>query len=241
MAAGGQPMKTEGADARLSRLSTWWTLFRQAHASGTDAGRDARQYLVQRYSGAVYRYLLGALRDEEAARELFQEFALRFLRGDFRRADPDRGRFRDYLKTALSHLVTEHFRTRSRMPGPLPTDVAAPPEADDATFLTSWREELLNQAWKALASANADYHAVLATQAEEPGLGAAELATRVAPALGRELSPGAARVTLHRARDKFAELLVAEVRQTLDDPNADALRHELRALGLLGLCGRHEG
>jgi hypothetical protein len=47
------------------------------------------------YHRAVHRYLLGALRDEDAAEELFQEFALRFVRGDFRWADRGRGRFRD--------------------------------------------------------------------------------------------------------------------------------------------------
>ena len=40
-------------------------------------------------------------RDEQLAEELFQEFALRMLRGDFRRAEPLRGRFRDYLKTVI--------------------------------------------------------------------------------------------------------------------------------------------
>src|SRR3712207_7176976 len=49
-------------------------------------------------------------RSEAAAEELLQEFAVRFLRGDFRRADPQRGRFRDYVKTALIHLVIDHQR-----------------------------------------------------------------------------------------------------------------------------------
>ena len=48
------------------------------------AASDAQLRLLLDYSGAVSRYLLGALRDNEAADELAQEFAVRFIRGDFR-------------------------------------------------------------------------------------------------------------------------------------------------------------
>ena len=42
------------------------------------------------HCGAAYRYLLGAVHDPDAADDLCQDFAVRFLRGDFRRADPGR-------------------------------------------------------------------------------------------------------------------------------------------------------
>src|SRR6516225_8801909 len=107
----------------LGQISTPWTLLRLAHAD-SEASGDAKRLLVQRYGGAVYRYLLGALRDEQAALELFQEFALRFLRGDFHRADAEAGRFRDYLRGALIHLVTDYHRQRRAQPRPLPGDIA---------------------------------------------------------------------------------------------------------------------
>ena len=80
----------QSLDDRLSRISTMWTLVLQAHGGPADAATTAQRLLMQRYCGSVYRYLLGAVRDEDAAMELFQEFALRFARGDFRRADPQR-------------------------------------------------------------------------------------------------------------------------------------------------------
>ena len=43
-------------------------------------------YLFPGYQGAAYRYLTAAVGDPDVAAELFQEFAVRFLRGDFRRA-----------------------------------------------------------------------------------------------------------------------------------------------------------
>ena len=39
-----------------------------------------------------------AHRDKDAADELSQEFALRFVRGDLKGADRERGWFRDFLK-----------------------------------------------------------------------------------------------------------------------------------------------
>jgi hypothetical protein len=54
-------------NSRLSRISTIWTLLGKAHhESGFDVA-DAQSALIQRYQGAVYRYLLGALRDPDAA------------------------------------------------------------------------------------------------------------------------------------------------------------------------------
>src|SRR5262245_30429433 len=112
-------MDRQSLDERLSRISTLWTVLFEAHREPGEAAAEAQRALMRRYSGAVYRYLLGAVRDEDAAGDLAQEFAVRFLKGDFRRADPERGRFRDYLKRALVHLVTDHHRRRQKWPRPL--------------------------------------------------------------------------------------------------------------------------
>src|SRR5437870_3199292 len=104
---------------RLSRIATMWTMVRKAHGTRTGA-LPAQQMLMERYCTAVHRYLLGALKDEEAADELFQEFALRFLRGDFRRTEAGKGRFRDYVRTVLIHLVDDHYREKQRRPRSLP-------------------------------------------------------------------------------------------------------------------------
>src|SRR5262249_12027881 len=130
----------------------------KAHQGGASM-TAAQQQLVLRYHGAVYRYLLGMLRDAGAAEELSQEFAVRFLRGDFAGANPQRGRFRDFLKTALRHLVIDHWRQkdRDRKQAPLPdepADTAAEAGTlaeSDAAFLAGWREELFARTWKALA------------------------------------------------------------------------------------------
>jgi RNA polymerase sigma-70 factor (ECF subfamily) len=197
---------------------------------------------MQRYCGAVYRYLRGALHDEEAALELFQEFALRFLRGDFHRADPAAGRFRDYLRAALSHLVTDYHRERRAQPQPLPADIvrrAIPPDegADsEAAFLRSWREELVNRAWDALAEAKPTYHAVLVFHVENPEVPSPRMAEQLAARLGKPFTAAHVRVTLHRAREKFAELLLDEVAHSLGACTEAELIQELSALQMLKLC-----
>ena len=98
----------------LSRISTQWTLVFNAHTEQADQALRAQQELMQRYCGAIYRYLLASVRDPDAADDLAQEFALRLVRGDFKRADPGKGRFRDFVKTALNHLIVDNQRRKAR-------------------------------------------------------------------------------------------------------------------------------
>ncbi len=223
----------------LSQISTLWTMLVRAHASPADAARSAQCAMLERYGGAVGRYLLGAVRDPDAAAELTQEFAVRFLRGDFRRADPGRGRFRDYLKTALIHMVTDHRRARTGAPGPLPADVAAsadPADGEDDAFLASWRAELLDRTWDALAAAHPTEHAVLLLRVSEPDLTSPALAEQAGARLGRPLTAAAARKALQRAHAHFAGLLVAEVARSLDGPPPADVEAELRDVDLLRYC-----
>src|SRR5262245_58725273 len=101
-------------DNHLSRMKTQWTALFEAHRPGGDAATRARCALLLRYHAAAYRYLLGTLRDAAAAEELAQDFAVRFLRGDFKQADPQRGRFRDFLKTSLRRLAIDHWERQQR-------------------------------------------------------------------------------------------------------------------------------
>jgi RNA polymerase sigma-70 factor (ECF subfamily) len=234
-------MDSHELSQRLSRISTMWTMVFQAHSEGADAVTAAQQVLMQRYSGAVYRYLLGAVRDPDVAADLSQEFALRFVRGDYRRADPAKGRFRDYLKTALSHLVTDYHRTRQAWPRLLAqaAEPAAPPASADDTgvdFLAQWRQGLLDRTWQALGQASADYHAVLLFRIENPDMPSVEIAERLSAQLGRLLTAVWVRKALERAHAKFADLLLDEVAISLERATREGLEQELRELDLLKYC-----
>ena len=235
---------------RLSRIQTHWSQVFQAHQGQGDAAAAAQRELLLRYHGAVYRYLLGTLRDPEAAEELTQDFAVRFLRGDFRRADPQRGRFRDFLKTAVRNLAINYWhqkqKDKEKGPRPLPDKdpaVAASSPSDpdaDPEFLASWRAELLARTWDALAKApeptGTPYHAVLLFKAAHPQARSAEVADHLGRELGRTFTEVGIRQALHRARQLFADLLVDEVARSLQTTDPEAIEQELIEVGLLGFC-----
>lgn len=231
-------------DEHLSQIETMWTVVRKAHGSeGTSVGA-AQERLLHRYSLAVHRYLRGALRDPEAADEVFQEFALRFVRGDFKRADPERGKFRRFVKTALYHLVIDYQRRRRLRP--LGDDVPEPAAefeslADsDARFTADWRAELLRRTGETLAEHDrqSDQHlfTVLKLRADYPALRSAELAERLAALLGKPVNSGWVRKRLHQAREKFADSLLDEVANSLESKSVDDLEEEVIDLGLLDYC-----
>jgi RNA polymerase sigma-70 factor (ECF subfamily) len=230
----------------LSRISTLWTVVAHAKGGPAEAIGAAQQELMRRYHQAVYRYLLGALGDADGADELTQEFALRFLRGDFRGADRERGRFRDFLKGVLSHLIVDYYRRQRTVAKPLPAhgvELAASPggfEESDRQFAESWRDELLARTWEALGRVQQEtgqpFHAVMQFRVQHPDMRSPQMAEQLSAQLGQRVTADWVRQTLHRGREKFAELLLAEVEDTLRAPTADEVEEELTDLGLLCYC-----
>jgi RNA polymerase sigma-70 factor (ECF subfamily) len=243
-------MSTEGDPNHLSRINTYWTQMFQAHREGDAKAHEAQRQLLMRYYGSVYRYLLGTLRDPVAAEELTQEFAVDFLAGRYRNADPEKGRFRDFLKTALRHQAMKHWekqnRQRKRGPVGLPEGTADPPapppgpSEDDAAFVQAWREELLAKAWEALRQSEEEsgspYYKVMRLKTEKPDLRSAQMADVLSEQLGKPFREDGVRQILKRARDRFADLLLDEVTASLKKPGLEELERELAELELLAYC-----
>jgi RNA polymerase sigma-70 factor (ECF subfamily) len=232
-------MSVEMQTEELNSLVTHWTVVRRAHGGAPDAASAARGTLLQRYSRAVYRYLLGAVRDEDVAGELSQEFALRLLRGDFWRADRERGRFRDYIRTVLINLLNKHFRSQQRRPAALDeaaTAAAAPAGPAAPTFEECLRDEVLARTWAALKEAHPRYHAVLLMRAEDPALSSNEMAERLTATTGENWKADQVRKTLERARTAFVNLLLEDVSFSLNCSAAEDLWEALEELDLLQYC-----
>lgn len=238
-------------DDRLSRIETCWSIIRRAHDQREDttveqAVVQAQQDLLQRYGGAVKRYALAALRNEEAADEVFQEFALRFVRGDLGRANPEKGRFRSFVKTTVYHLIVDQQRRGKRDARMTPIRTATPEpkapteEQHDELFSATWRDDLLSRVWEQLeqqeASTGKPYHTALRCRVDHPELRSPELAEKLTELLGKPMKAGAARVLLHRAREAFAELLLEEVAHTLPGASRDEVQEELIDLNLFEYC-----
>lgn len=231
---------------RLSSIGTRWSMILAAQQSQADQAQEARRQLLVRYCGAVYGYLHGGVGDPQEAEELTQEFALRFMRGDYTRVKVDGGRFRDFLRVALCNLITDHFRARKKRLDLLPADaehLAAPARESwpsDEEFLRRWRRELLERAWDALQEEQSPtgppFYTVLRWRVEQPQARTVELAERLSSELGRPITEAGFRQTLHRAREKFAELLLEEVAHSLETSDRERLERELIDLDLLDYC-----
>jgi RNA polymerase sigma-70 factor (ECF subfamily) len=240
--------------ADLGQLATRWSLVLAAPGSGDGAER-ARAKLLERYHEAVYRYLVARLGDVHRAGEVYSNFAVRVLECHpfLARADPARGRFRDYLKAVLWRMVIDEIRARdSHAPlaqgGDSGVEPAAPPpepspsERDEAEFLACWRQEVLNQAWKALEEqerrSGQPYCTAVRLREANPAIRSKALAEQVSAAVGRPFTEAGIRKVVQRGREMFGDLLVAEVARSLQKTPEDAVAaeqvgQELAELGLL--------
>lgn len=236
------------SEEHLSRIDTLWSVVRRAHSPDDVRAAEAQELLLDRYGGAIRRYLGACLRDRDAADEVFQEFALRFVRGDFQSADPSRGRFRAFVKTIVYRLMIDYRRRKGRdgrqqalVVEPTARDDADDPLADsDEVFLASWRDELLARTWRGLEdhqrATGSPYHTALRQRVDAPEMRSPELAARLTERLGKPITAENARVLVHRARDRFAELLLDAVGESIDDPSPDAIEEELIDLRLFDYC-----
>ncbi len=232
---------------RRSFHTTRWSLV--LATGGDDEERTrALEELCGIYWTPVYAFFRRRGEGEESARDLTQGlFAQLIAKGDFAKADPVRGRFRAYLKTCARHFaINQHEAdTAEKRGGGAPT-VSLDPFAGDEEWDIEPTDTLTPEQAFERQFAQALLSVVLDRLAEEFGArgrraqfdglrcylevdGGPGFATSAA-ALG--MSEGAVKVTVHRMRERFRELLVAEVRQTLADPEdaADEVDQLLAAL-----------
>ncbi len=242
----------------LAQLSTHWSNIFRAREGEGDAAQAARNALLLRYVEVVLRYLRAVLRDQAVVDQVCSNFAVRVLESDrlFQNADPQRGRFRDYLKAVLQHMIADYYRQQSRehkqfqnlsgeheLADPASQcDPASFTAEQDQDFVRCWREELVKWVWHQLEQRDQKtgkkYSILLRLQAKKPELRSAQLAELLSAKLGRSFTAAGVRQLLHRAREVFGDLLVAEVARSLQVDPGDAegntrVEQELIDLGLL--------
>jgi RNA polymerase sigma-70 factor (ECF subfamily) len=197
---------------------------------------------VLRYCPAVRRYVGALIRNEHDADDVVQEFLTQTVRRPFKPEQISRGRFRDYLKAMLRNAAITHLRRTAQRPGAAVdlTAFAAPGAEDvaDREWLAQWRGCLLQRAWGALelheqSAPEGMAYTVLRLTADHPEQSAAALAERASARTGRSVGVGVFRKQLSRARRHFAQMLVNEIRQTLEHGRAEDVVEELHDLGLM--------
>ena len=234
-------------DLRLSRIDTLWSVVRQANDGSVEKVKQAQQALLERYGGAIRRYLLGSLRSEDAADEVFQEFALKLVSGAFQKAHASHGRFRSFLKTTLFHLSVDYQRRGKRdaargVLGDTPDRHFGEDRLaeEDRAWTRSWREEILAKGWSALAkteqTTGTPYYTVLHFRSEHPELRSQEIADQLHGKVAKKLGSSSVRVLIHRARELLAEQLLDLVLDSIDDASLEECEEELIDLNLLEYC-----
>ena len=224
---------------RLDGIETQWSLIRRAHDVDQTDVAQARQSLVMRYSSAIRRYTAAITRDADDADEIAQDIIVRMLQGDFGGADPERGRFRDLLKVAVRNMIRNFWRKENRRKT-VDYDVdleEGAAEDVDSRWDDSWKKNLMELAWGRLEAfenkTNGSFaHAALRLRVRQPDATSEAMAETLSNQLGREIKAPALRQQLRRARVRFAEYLVQELADGLDEPTPRRIQDELIALGL---------
>jgi hypothetical protein len=216
----------------LEHISTHW------HVVG-----DPLQFVL-RYAPAVRRYVGALIKNVHDSEDVVQDFLVQAVRQPFTPEQIRRGRFRDYLKAVLRNAAITHFRRSALQPGSATDGLALIAEdvadAADREWLAEWRDCLLRRAWQALelhehAAPEGIAYTVLRLTADHPQESSASLAARAAALTGRSIGVDVYRKQLSRARRHFAQMIVNEIRQTLEHGSADAVIEELCDLGLMEL------
>lgn len=218
-----------GPESRLDQISTRWHVV-----------RDPAQFLL-RYGMAVRRYLGALLKNPDDVDEVLQDFLARGIERGFVRTEALRGRFRDYLKATVRNAALSHLRKHKPVQGELALLELAAPDAEpgaDRQWEAEWRKCVLERAWQGLESHERRapgnlHHTVLRLTVEHPDEDSKGLAERASQLAGKPLRADAFRKQVSRARRLFAELLITEVGQTLDEATPEQVEEELADLGLM--------
>jgi RNA polymerase sigma factor (sigma-70 family) len=197
---------------------------------------------LPRYAPAIRGYFASLMRNRCDAEDVAQDFFLRIMRNGFPHFSGGRGRFRDYLKTAIRNAARNYMKRTGRPPSDayIVAALASAPITNqvlDQEFIVHWRWCLLKRAWAKLrrhqGSAPGNlFHTVLQLEAKYPEESSAKLADRASTLVGYPLQVATYRKQVSRARRLLAKLLVREVRLTLHQPSDDELDCELMDLGL---------
>jgi RNA polymerase sigma-70 factor (ECF subfamily) len=225
----------------LAQISTAWSIVLKAKDGAQIPAEEVASFF-SRYHGAVYRYFMTATRLSDVAEDLAQDFAVRFLRGDFNNVHPDRGRFRDFLRVTLANQLRD-FQRRQRVRAvnePLHEEPVQHDSQAIESFNENWRDEILAQTWTAIEvhqeTTGQMYFLALKLKAVETDRSSAELARLYSERIQVETSDEAFRKILQRARRRFGELLLNIIAETLAVPTREELQRELAELKLLPYC-----
>jgi RNA polymerase sigma factor (sigma-70 family) len=217
--------------------------------SDTARAHAALETLAQSYWYPLYAYVRRRGYSPEDAQDLTQEFFARLLaRNWVGSADPEKGRFRTFLLTAMSHFLADEWdRLRAQKRGGgqrvLPLEVTsaetrfqlepADPLTPEMIYERRWAQTLLETVFERLRrDYEAEGKATLFAELKGSLVQARAAVPYADLAVRLGLSEGALRVAVHRLRQRYRELLRAEIAHTVAGPGEveEELRYLFRVL-----------
>jgi RNA polymerase sigma factor (sigma-70 family) len=225
--------------------TTRWSAVLAAGTPGSPRTLEALDQLCRIYWFPLYAWVRRQSHSPHDAEDLIQGFFARLIgKGDLADVDPRLGRFRSFLLASLKHyLANERDRQRAWKRGgrhcfvPLETDTAESRYSAEPIDTLS-ADRIYDRRWaltvlgRVMARLRAEFRNLHKEQlfdklkacltADPNSLSHAQLAQQVG------LSEGAVKVTVHRLRRRYRDLLRDEIAQTVGNPAA--VEEELRDL-----------
>jgi RNA polymerase sigma factor (sigma-70 family) len=215
-------------------LTTRWTVVSRATEESPEAEAALAQ-LCQDYWYPLYAFARRRGLTAHDAQDATQSFFLHIMEGGMlKRASAERGKFRTFLLAAMQNFLANERRAQQRLKRGggvvmIELDAAdaegrfamepADPMTAEAQFDQSWAFALIERVFGRLSE-------------ECEGAGRAQMFGKLSPFLAAEsarpgyeavaqelgTSAGAVRVTLHRLRQRYGELLREEILHTVSSP-----------------------
>ncbi len=187
----------------------WSTVLKARDRSPSALGRVAHAYWKP-----VYFFVRRRGRSVEDAKDLTQGFFASLLERDaLAGVDPRRGKFRTFLLACLDRYLSnerERAAARKRGAGKAPLDLreaerelTSRADTPEEAFERGWRADVLARAFERMRGAP---HFDAFALAMSEGLGPSEIAARL------RLKPKDAENAILRARSRYRELVLAEIR-----------------------------
>jgi RNA polymerase sigma factor (sigma-70 family) len=215
--------------------TTQWSCVFRAGDPADQQGRDALERLCRDYWYPLYAFARRQGLDTEQASDLVQGFLADLIeRRDLAKADPSRGRFRSFLRTACANFLShsrDHDRAAKRGGGRAPVSIDL--QDAEGRYINEpvheiTAERLFERRWTMVLLD----HVLARLESEATRGGKPELFSQLRPLLeghdlsqsyqqigeALQMSESSVKVAAHRLRSRYRQLLREEVGRTVADP-----------------------
>lgn len=215
--------------------TTRWTVVLAAGGRGTPQADVALEELCRTYWYPLYVYVRRHGHSREDAQDLTQAFFARLLEKNYLEGvTSDRGKFRAFLLVAVKRFLANEWDRANRQKrggGELPLSLdwqdadtryqinPADNISPDKLYDRAWAMTVLERVITRLRDENsADGKAAMYAQCERFLMMGKDAISYGQVAASLQIPEGTLRVTVHRFRRRYRELLREEISQTLSDP-----------------------